>query len=520
MKTAVCGARTKGALVALSLMLVASSQAQEVSSERQLVIEAANAMGGEQQLLAVETLSLRGYGHESYQDGGSKITTEPEAPEKMTNLAAYERVIDLVNGRTRVRARGYRSFVFAAESMMRGQPREQSLDGNVAYDGTRRLSDTVAMRRRMELLANPLVAVTAALDPRNTLSARRYEGQNSLVDVATHDGARFTLAVSDETGLPIWIRWVEPHENLGEVTLRAEFSAYEPVAGILLPMSYNTVSDFKETVMLRLHVDRYLINGDIANLAAPDSIRAAEAPVASYQASAESIAPGIWLMTGGGANSILLEFADHLTLFEVPTNRGWTQAVIDEARRVVPGKPLTQAIISHHHFDHTGGLRTAIAEGLTIVTQTGNVAWFEEISRRPVTHFPDALSRNPQLLKTLAVDDHVRMSDDALTVDVFRVVSNGHMAHGLMAYVPEHRLLIQGDLFDLNWEIYFWGDTYQNNVDHRNITVETDLPVHGRALPIAEVHRLLAEQTANARSLCDQVETAGLSMPGCPLAWD
>ena len=505
---------------ALALLLGNSPQAQNASSELQLAIDAANAMGGAERIQAVRTLRLRGYGQEAYQDGGSKITTEASAPEKMTNLTAYERQIDLSGDRTRVSARAYRTFVFASESMMRGQPREQSLDGTVAYDGDRRQSDEVAMRRRMELLANPLMAVSAALAPQSTLSRRRYLGDKSLVDVETIDGARFTLAIDDTTHLPAWIRWVAPHENLGEVWLTAAFSGYAPVDGILLPMSFNTVSDFKDTVMLRLHVDRYELNGPIEDLAAPRQVRAAAAPIPAFSASAEPVAPGVWLITGTGANSVLLEFEDHLTLFEVPGNRGWTRAIIEEARRTVPIKPLTQAIISHHHFDHTGGLRTAIAEGLTIITQSGNVEWFEELARRPVTHYPDALSRNPRPLRTMAVDDHLRLSDAALTVDVYRMVSNGHMAHGLMAHLPGQRLLLQGDLFDLNWQVYFWGDTYEDNIAHRGIEVERDVPVHGQVLPIADVRRHLAEQKASARALCDQVASAELSMPGCPLAWD
>ena len=275
-------------------------------------------------------------------------------------------------------------------------------------------------------------------------------------------------------------------------------------------MSFNIVSDFKDNVQLRLHVDRYVLDGDVGDLAAPAAVRSAPAPVPRLPVEASPVAPGVWLLSGnGGANSVLLEFEDHLTLFEVPTSRAWTAALIAKARSTVPGKPVTEAITSHHHFDHTGGLRTAIAEGLTIVTQAGNVAWFEDLARRRVEAFPDALSRNPRPIKTRAVDDHLRLSDSKLTVDVYRVVSNNHMAHGLMAYVPEHRLLIQGDLFDLNWEVYFWGNTYEDNLAHRKLDVERDVPIHGRVLPLAEVRAKLAEQTRNAEQLCARVEIRG-----------
>jgi glyoxylase-like metal-dependent hydrolase (beta-lactamase superfamily II) len=409
--------------------------------------------------------------------------------------------------------------------MMTGLPISQSLDGDIAYDigrdgQARRMPAEVAVRRRMELLANPVVAVRAALDPMSRLTNSRGEGTATLVDVATATGETFTLAVDGATALPLWVRWVAPHENLGELNLRAEFSAYAPVDGLMLPMSFNTVSDFKDTVQLRLHVDRYVLNEAVEDLAAPEAARSAPEPVRDYSVESEQVAPGVWLLSGtGGANSILLEFEDHLTLFEVPTSRAWTQALIDEAHSVVQGKPVTEAIISHHHFDHTGGLRTAIAAGLTIIAQTGNLAWFEELARRPVEAFPDALSRNPQPLETRAVDDHLRLSDAALTVDLYRVIANAHMAHGLMAYIPEHRLLIQGDLFDLNWEVYFWGRTYEDNVEHRNLDVERDVPVHGRVLPLSDVRARLREQTRNAEELCASVDAAGLSRPGCPLAW-
>jgi glyoxylase-like metal-dependent hydrolase (beta-lactamase superfamily II) len=53
---------------------------------------------------------------------------------------------------------------------------------------------------------------------------------------------------------------------------------------------------------------------------------------------------------------VLVEFSDHLTLIEAPLNEARTLAVIAKARELVPAKPLTQLVATHHHFDHTGGV--------------------------------------------------------------------------------------------------------------------------------------------------------------------
>jgi glyoxylase-like metal-dependent hydrolase (beta-lactamase superfamily II) len=246
-------------------------------------------------------------------------------------------------------------------------------------------------------------------------------------------------------------------------------------------------------------------------------VRNAPPPVpAAPTIEATSIAKGIWFLRGAG-NSVLFEFNDHLTLFEVYASEANAKAVIDKARSLVPGKPLTEAIVSHHHFDHTGGLRTAVAEGLTIVMQRGNEALVREVTARPARLFPDALGRAPKPLKFRAVDDHVKMSDTSMEIDVYRIVANSHMADGVMVHVPRERLLVQGDLFDVSWEIYWWGSSYMDNVRFRNLQVDRDVPVHGRILPIAEVQAAIAKQIAAAQALCASVDAAGLSMRGCPV---
>jgi glyoxylase-like metal-dependent hydrolase (beta-lactamase superfamily II) len=284
-----------------------------------------------------------------------------------------------------------------------------------------------------------------------------------------------------------------------------------------MPTGFATTIDFREVVQWKLLVDRQAVDAPVPDLAAPEAVRAASAPGTRVPTiEATRVADGIWFLQGAG-NSVLFEFSDHLTLFEVYGSEANALAVIAKARELVPGKPVTEAIMSHHHFDHTGGLRAAVSEGLTIVVQRGNEDFIREVVSRPASQFPDALGRSPRPLRLRLVDDHLALRDDGMAIDVYRVVANSHMADGLLVHVPGERLLVQGDLFDVSWEIYWWGSSYMDNVRYRGIQVDRDLPVHGRVLPIAEVEAQIARQIDQAQRLCAAVEAAGLSMRGCPV---
>jgi glyoxylase-like metal-dependent hydrolase (beta-lactamase superfamily II) len=369
----------------------------------------------------------------------------------------------------------------------------------------------------MESFAHPVVFVHMAMHPKSSVSNTRKSGAWELVDVTSPLGDALTLAVDATTSLPAWVSWVGPDGNLGDVTYRASFTGYQPVSGVLMPTGLNTTIDFRSIVQSKLYVDRQAVDAAIDDLSAPAPVRSAQPPVAPAPViEATSIAKGIWFLRGAG-NSVLFEFNDHLTLFEVYASEANAKAVIEKARSLVPGKPLTEAIISHHHFDHTGGLRAAVSEGLTIVVQRGNEGLIREVTSRPAKLFPDALGRAPKPLKLRTVDDHLKMADSSMEIDIYRVVANSHMADGLMVYVPRERLLAQGDLFDVNWEVYWWGSSYMDNVRFRNLQVDRDVPVHGRILPLADVQQAIAKQIANAQALCASVDAAGLSMRGCPV---
>ena len=506
------------------VVLTQALRGQGANPGTDIIARAVEALGGRNGVMAVNTLTIEGYGQLAYQNGGGNITSSPDAPQKWININGHRREIDLRAWRMVLRQKQANDFVFAAASGMRGTVAHQGVEGAVAFNITgdgagakvTRAAAAAARARRIDMLAHPLTLVRAALEPAARLANVRREGVFQLVDVTSPLGDTLTLAV-DAAGLPSWVRWTGPDANLGNVTYRTAFTGYQPVSGLRLPTGLNTTIDFRNIVQAKLYVDRQAVNAPLTAIALPDAVRQAAAPTPPAPIiEASELARGIWYLRGQG-NSTLFEFSDHLTLYEAYGSEANARAIFEKARSLVPGKPLTQVIVSHHHFDHTGGLRTAIAEGLTIVTQAGNEALFRELAARPARLFPDALGRSPKPIRILTVDDQLKMRDAAMEIDIYRVVANSHMADGLMVHVPSERLLVQGDLFDASWEIYWWGSTYDDNVRYRKLQVERDVPVHGRVAPIAEVQALIKKQIAAAQALCAAVDAAGLTMRGCPV---
>ncbi len=511
-------------VLTLALLAGYTSWAQApATTPARLVDAAAEALGGKARIQALRTLTITGYGQIGQQNGGGNIDSNPQAPQKWTNISGSIRTIDLERGRMRLVQTATQDFVFAYERNMRGIRAEQRLDGDVAFNmgangRPARAGAAVVRARRLEMLNNPIALVRAALDPAAKLSNLRADRATSsqLVDLTTAAGDAVTVAFDSATRLPAWASWVQADTNLGDITVRTYYSAYQAEKGVQVPFGYTSVIDWRNTVTSRFYVDRVSIDEAIDDLAAPPDVRAAAAPVpVPPTIEVTPVTKGIWYLKGAG-NSTAFEFSDHITLFEVYASEANARAIIEKARTLVPGKPVTEVIVSHHHFDHSGGLRAAVAEGLTIITQRANSAIFQEMAARPAKLFPDALGRAPKPIKIIPVDDTLVLKDAAMEVVVYRALNNSHMANSVMAYAPSAKTISQGDLVDENWDIVWWGNSYPESVAFWKLDVERDLAVHGNINTYQAAIGHLRRQAANAKALCEKVAAANLSMPGCP----
>jgi glyoxylase-like metal-dependent hydrolase (beta-lactamase superfamily II) len=471
--------------VCTAAALAASVACSSATPEQQILADAAQALGGRDRLTSLTTLVLQGEG--THWNVGQDMTID--ATGQTFAVTGYQRAMDLPAGRMRVRQTRTPNFLY-----FQGQaPQTQvlGLDGEVAYavgaNGAATRGGAQAARDRFaEMHHHPVVLVRAALAPGASMANARVDGSLQLLDITLPTGGPFTLAIDTSTRLPAAIRSIAAHPNLGDVILETRLSEYVEVSGLKLPQRLETRTDRFKSSELRLA--RATVNGDAVDLAAPEAVRASVAPApAAPNVVAETVAPGVWLLGGQSHHSALIEFGDHLLLVEAPQSEARTLAAIAKARELVPGKPLTQLVNTHHHFDHSAGVRAAVAEGLTVLTARGNVAYYEEAAKRPFTLQPDALATSNRSLSIEGVDD-ARVIEDAMRrIELYQITGNPHADTLLMVYLPKERVLMEADAFSPGSSVHPYAQNLLEQIRARKLAVDRIVPLHGPIVALKDL---------------------------------
>ena len=284
-----------------------------------------------------------------------------------------------------------------------------------------------------------------------------------------------------------------PDPVLGEVTAVASYADYRDTGGVKFPTRIQLSQGGHPT--LDVAVKEMQPNAP-ADILVPDAvINAAE------RVTADKVADGVWFIAGGSHNSVAIEMKDHMVLVEAPLNDVRSAPVLDEVGKLAPGKPIRFVINSHNHFDHTGGVRTAAAAGATIVTQAGNKAYFEKVFATKSRISPDLLAKSGKKARIMTLGDKLEMRDGARTIEVHRMKDSVHNDTFLMVYLPKEKLLIEADAYTPlppNAPVPAQPNAYNvnlaQNIERLNLAVERILPLHGRVVPLAELHRTIGRK--------------------------
>ena len=102
---------------------------------------------------------------------------------------------------------------------------------------------------------------------------------------------------------------------------------------------------------------------------------------------------------------------------------------------------------THVHFDHSGGLRTWVDEGATIVTHELDKRGSGQAWAAPRRLNPDRLAASRKAAQFQTFADELVLTDGKRKVEVHAIAGNGHNDAFAMVYLPAEKILIEVDAY-------------------------------------------------------------------------
>lgn len=379
------------------------------------------------------------------------------------------------------------------------------VSGNFAWNmqGTTAAPAAAAAEvRQLDIIMTPHGFLKAALAGNPTAISRMQGNRKTTVVSFTALGKyKVNGTINDQNQVELVQTWI-PTPVLGDTLYETRYTEYKDFAGVKFPtVLHSHQGDVRLNPghnVMEIRVSSVQPNVTVAALAVPDSVR--QAGVAPVRVESQKLADGVWFLGGGTHNSLAVEFRDFMAIVDGPLSEERSLAVIAEVQKLAPNKPIRYVVNTHHHFDHSSGLRTYVAEGATIVTHQGNRAFYENVVFHPAprTLQPDRLSLAPRAPVFETVNQKYVLSDGARTMDIYLVQGLGHAQGMLVAYLPKEKILVNADLYSPPAQGAQPPATptaasvvLSRNIQRLRLDVAQHVPIHGRVGTGEEFSRIV-----------------------------
>jgi glyoxylase-like metal-dependent hydrolase (beta-lactamase superfamily II) len=271
----------------------------------------------------------------------------------------------------------------------------------------------------------------------------------ALAANATAEGNVVTFKVEDsdvkvtlnDQNLVDRVEYLFSNSVIGDVPVVVTYSDYADFGGVQFPKHIVETQDGFPT--LDVTINDVKPNAPVS-LEVPGNVASAPPP-APVTATVEKVAEGLWSINAANTRSLAVEFADHIVMLEGPTSEARSLAANEAIAKTVPNKPIRYVVNTHAHYDHAGGLRTYVAQGITVITHESNKAFYEKVWARPWTVQQDLLAKSPKAPVIEGVGDKRVMSDSTRTLELYYLDTSRHHTGQLIAYLPKERILLYGD---------------------------------------------------------------------------
>lgn len=290
--------------------------------------------------------------------------------------------------------------------------------------------------------------------------------------------------------------WIE-QSIVGDMLVETDYSGYKDFGGVSFPSHIVQKQDGFPS--LDLTVSAVTANPSAAISMPADAVKATPFSLANVKS--QEVAEGVFWLTGGSHHSLAITMRDHIVLVDVPNGEERALAVIAKAKALIPGKPIRYVVAMHHHWDHMGGIRTAIDEAATIVTHETNRTLLERAAKASFTIRPDRLSVSKKALRLQTVGADSTLTDGSRVVELHVMNGFDHTDDMLLVYLPKEKLLVEADAYTppdaptaplIAPKIPYAAALY-DNIQRLKLDVRTIVPFHGtRVVDVAEVQRQAA----------------------------
>ncbi|MGH9532481.1 MAG: MBL fold metallo-hydrolase [Terriglobales bacterium] len=328
----------------------------------------------------------------------------------------------------------------------------------------------------------------------DTLDGRK---QNAITFVHT-DGTQLAVYVDAQTNLVSKYEVLYPDTLAETDASEIIFSDYRPVGGVQFPTRWRwrqagqqitdyTVSDVKLNAKL-----------DDAAFVKPTDFAETPAFPQGRNITGAKLAEDVFVIRdvgGGGYNVLAVAFPDYILVVEAPLSTGASQGAIAKIKETIPNKSIRYFAVTHHHNDHSGGVRAFLAEKATLVTTAGNRKLFTELG---TANHSDVLGKTPPAPSIEVIEGTKRVFKGGdQVVELINIGPNPHADEMVIAYLPKQRILFQGDLFQPPESGPIGkaqAGTFHlaQKIHELGLNVDQVIGVHGRASTMAELDKNVA----------------------------